>query len=75
MKDVCQNCGTYCGHGEAQWQPIETAPKTGRVLLYLPNHYPGAVAVGVWNDEWTDANKAWAPTHWMHLPAAPKGTQ
>jgi hypothetical protein len=55
------------------WQPIATAPRDGtRVLLYLPNHYPGACAIGVWNDEWTDKNRAWIPTRWMPLPAAPK---
>lgn len=65
-----------------KWQPIETAPKDGRVLL------------GTWKTSWTDASSVhietiqfscgtWVyaydgdcgsvePTHWMPLPEPPK---
>lgn len=33
-----------------EWQPMETAPKTGEgVLLYVPG-YPGEVQAAVWSD-------------------------
>jgi hypothetical protein len=32
------------------WQPIATAPKDRRVLLYYPQRFPGVVC-GVWQEE------------------------
>lgn len=61
-----------------EWQPIESAPKTGeRILIGHGN--------SVWEDEWYDGDDAnWldcyeggrhegeVPTHWMALPPAPE---
>ncbi|MES2289255.1 MAG: DUF551 domain-containing protein [Pseudomonadota bacterium] len=36
------------------WQPIETAPKDGRILAYMPNRIDGGapyIAVIWWDDE------------------------
>ncbi len=52
------------------WQPIETAPTTGRelILLLVPREPD--------NTLWPQVafpNRWWIkPTHWMPLPAAPK---
>ena len=37
-------------HSPLTWQPIDTAPKDQRVLLYYPQRFPGVVC-GVWQDE------------------------
>ena len=84
------------------WQPIETAPKTGRTILlgYTNTHGNWRTMLGRWfsqeeiNETWDepkdcdglegwyetsveadDVPNCWAtePTHWMPLPAAPKG--
>lgn len=56
-----------------EWQPIETAPKSGYIM--------GAWQDGRWycrqmfyeNDEWVCAasDRIHIPTHWMSLPGAP----
>lgn len=60
--------------GAAQWQPIETAPKDGPILLRSKK---GRVADGMWIAA-TDTRGGWAwalihqePTHWMPLPPEP----
>lgn len=70
---------------EPQWQPIETAPKTGAHLaIDIPNDCGRRPYVIVWLDaDHPDADGAgwyehWSfdpvgPTHWLPLPAAPKG--
>lgn len=70
---------------EQQWQPIETAPKTGAHLaIDIPNDCGRRPYVIVWLDaDHPDADGAgwyehWSfdpvePTHWLPLPAAPKG--
>ena len=59
-----------------EWQPIETAPKDGTVILtwtdglgdgaYMPMAYNAA---GGWSEYW--GNSDLLPTHWMPLPPAP----
>lgn len=69
---------------EMDWRPIETAPKDGTVILlgYTPNpRHERHVYEGRWHEDqgtWTSVNGFIvheACTHWMPLPAAPKGSE
>ena len=62
------------------WQPIETAPKIGKVLLYFPCYkHP---QIGWYNEpsnqyhiieSFSSKNEPYVePTHWMPLPETPK---
>ena len=59
------------------WQPIETAPKQERILVYLPD--PDDIGIvwgyqlddGTWTEDETGCEIS-TPTHWMSLPAPPK---
>jgi len=63
-----------------EWQPIETAPRgVLEILLRSPN---GKIANGYWGQECNRGKGAWVwpyvksePSHWMPLPAAPKGEE
>jgi hypothetical protein len=59
------------------WQPIETAPKGDRILLYDPQ--TGVPDFGSWHGSgyWCYEgvgieSKNYPPTHWMPSPAAPE---
>lgn len=63
-----------------EWQPIETAPRTGEYLL-LGSSVHEAVIYGRWSWQ-TRCNGCWVMgrkriegtlTHWMPLPTPPKG--
>jgi len=64
------------------WQPIETAPKDRRIILWTGREiYIGHWAKNVETDheawiiaEWGDGDQAMtgAATHWMEAPKAPK---
>lgn len=63
------------------WQPIETAPKEGQILLccMTPGEWsrrkPGYMGVDEWDEAigWGSFNKHhFPPTHWMPLPEPPK---
>jgi hypothetical protein len=58
-----------------EWQPIETAPKDGTIVLLVIDHgkWGEKVWTGLWDDGWMVIyGKARnAPTHWMPLPAPP----
>ncbi len=70
-----------------QWQPIETAPKDGTVVMvcnedgawiakYVPIYPSGYRAENPWfslmlNHNHMRKGKPFGPTHWMPLPAPP----
>ena len=62
----------------SEWQPIETAPMGGTVvLLYRPNTqfigYYGGGNSG-WHYNTAGLGSIWPlPTHWMPLPKPPEG--
>jgi hypothetical protein len=58
------------------WQPIETAPKDGTMLLVRSpdmSPYPSAAKWSLSENRWVEyVTSDWCdPTHWMPLPAAP----
>jgi hypothetical protein len=61
------------------WQPIETAPKDGTLVLLAYDTGPGVLQWGmslarIRGDHWaTDINSQlhFVPTHWMPLPEPP----
>lgn len=56
------------------WNPIETAPKDGSVLVYCPdNNWKIYVANRDSYGGWMQSNSGWDcnPTHWMPLPPPP----
>ena len=68
---------------DADWQPIETAPKDGRRILIYADIFPGIV-VAHWQERnitgegWVmdPESESWGahdakPTHWMPLPEPP----
>ena len=67
-----------------EWQPIETAPKNGELILLSPA-FDRPYAIGRWAWEYGDGLwfmdsvgtlcGIWKPTHWMPLPEPPKEPQ
>lgn len=59
------------------WQPIETAPRDGTIIMGGWNFGGWSYCIMRWNGcGWTkrfDATPCYDPTHWMPLPAAPAG--
>lgn len=68
------------------WQPIETVPKGGPVLVYCPDAREPNICIATlndftcmetgetvtdWTDEWLEEGLDVEPTHWQHLPAKP----
>lgn len=63
---------------EPGWQAISSAPKDGAtVLVWRPQEspdYPAHVGIDFWKDNsWWRSRRYQQPTHWMPLPAQPKG--
>jgi len=68
----------------SQWQPISTAPKDGTDVLCVCmeaskgyEKHIGTMAVDAWRERYSGFGQfngsLWPATHWMPLPAAPKG--
>lgn len=61
------------------WQPIETAPKDGTVVLLRWSEWPRMAMTGYWLEGWAVEDKEHGhyvlrcvePIHWMPLPAPP----
>jgi hypothetical protein len=57
------------------WMPIETAPKDGDVLCFVPGFGMGMMVLywmdGYWREKANSMGLKRPPTHWMPLPAAP----
>lgn len=75
----------YLG-GVPEWQPIETAPKDGSLFIAYwegqvkPCNYNVTRRIEnkhndfmIWHKNSYRASTCFNPTHWMPLPAAPKG--
>lgn len=68
---------------EVQWQPIETAPKDGTVIVVRGNNHGWPenghhICIATWQydcwiegSDWNDTSELTYLTHWMPLPAAP----
>lgn len=59
------------------WQPIETAPKKERVLVYKPSAPIGArirddIRLEKYSYQWAHCRRDEQPTHWMPLPEPPQ---
>lgn len=59
-----------------EWQPIETAPKDGRVILaWWSEEYMETIRYHdgewVWSHDYDSWNDNFKPTHWMPRPAPP----
>jgi hypothetical protein len=67
-----------------EWQPIETAPKGGTLILVgsARDGYTTEAQFDTEREEWWEVNTHWTdatgdplyPTHWMPLPAPPVGS-
>lgn len=64
-----------------EWQPIETAPKNGTVILVCGGnagfYYPTTLAAlwdnGEWlPDQWEQVDESLEPEYWMPLPEPPQ---
>lgn len=64
-----------------EWMPIESAPRTGELVILHDAHIAPPVSVGFYDGEelgWLiidgDAMPSMSrPTHWLPLPPAPAG--
>lgn len=60
----------------SEWQPIETAPKDGEIVLgYWHNGemHTGQMRKGEWLPAWDNQDHDWnIPAYWMPLPEPPQ---
>ena len=76
--------GSGFNDGLGAWQPIETMPRTGKMVLmwsrkvgFFAGKWPQGCAAGDWhkiNGDWRGGfdRRAQEATHWMPLPAPPR---
>ena len=70
----------------SEWQPIDSAPRDGDVLIFVKE--TGEQFVAYWGTAIEDGDQAWTfargnglsfivrnPTHWMPLPSPPATEQ
>lgn len=61
----------------SDWQPIDTAPENGILLLWEPSHVPYVGYRSIHGDGWTVVSNSRItpsqcnPSHWMELPEPP----
>jgi hypothetical protein len=65
------------GGSVSDWTPIETAPKEGQFLVYMPDEKRSPIQVAEWHPNVKIIGNHFAfdfppVTHWMPLPDAPK---
>lgn len=73
--DECNGAGIDVKYAQAQWQPIETAPKDVPILAAWASD--GGVHIVYWSDSYGGGwighyPETIEPTHWMPLPAPPE---
>lgn len=61
-----------------EWQPIDTAPKTGTFLVYMPEDTRTPIQVAEWHPNVKVIGGVFAfdakpVTHWMPFPPPPAG--
>ena len=59
-----------------RWKPIETAPKDGQFLVYMPSDSRQPIQVAKWHPKMKVIGNHFdfdmePPTHWMPLPEPP----
>lgn len=79
---AARNRGTKVASNDqlGAWLPIETAPKSVRIIGFCPSiGYSMPVVIQCvfaddewWPDCWEYSGDAISPTHWMPLPAPPQ---
>lgn len=82
---ACSVCGRQWKDGKevgrlSEWQPIETAPRSTPILLYMVARYNAAIITGQISNYAPNEGRVWdgydyrnnIATHWMPLPAPPQ---
>lgn len=72
LREILRVCGMK---RESGWQPIETAPKEGKIVLYSgkKNLEGDRISVGIWGEYCISNYPRF--THWMPLPPLPLTTK